>query len=193
MIWILLLLTVLFLALIPVTVTLELHHNEGTRLRLTLRLLCFHYTAAYRLQNTGRGHRFIREKEPSPVPSDASGRLRPIRQALRSSPGTRRFLLAHMHLLCLDGWIALHTGDAARSALLSGAVQGVLACMRPRAPIRLQVWPAFYRPRSSAYVRCIFRFRPGTLFLTAGMLLPGIFRALHPTESEVSAYGTSHR
>ena len=192
MIWILMLILILILALLPVTMRITLHYDEDVRLILKLQALGFHVTREHFLSATDQGYRLVRA-DGRTSPTRRTAFRSHLRTALHGSKQARRFLHAHLHLMQLDGLILVRTADAGLSALLSGALQGILSCLCGRAPVCLQVWPAFFRPRSTAHVRCIIRFCPGTLILTAGLLLPGLLRELHPTESEVSAYGTSHR
>ena len=101
---------------------------------------------------------------------------------------TRRFLLRHMRLEMLDVLLLLRTEDAARTALLSGAAQGLLQCI-PAAHqknVCIRVLPDFFRAHTTVQARCIIRIRLGILLLTAGMLLAAYLRQQHLTESEAT-------
>ncbi len=199
MFWLLVGLMLLYTAFLEAAVEADVRHFDSTRVQIQLRLLRWHRTWRLQLASTPQGHRLILDDERQVRPLDGAqlrqSRGLAVAGTLRRADKARGFLLKHLHLDRLDALVLLRTEDAARSALLSGTVQSILRCIPAlhRHHVRLCVLPEFFRAHSTVNVRCIIRFRLGTIILTAGMLLLAWFREQHLTESEETAYGTSHR
>ena len=172
------LIAALVLLLLPLHIRWDVLHRERTHAVIRLRFAGLH--KAWRL---------------SSLPDAASfshGRSRKLLQLFRSAKRTRRRLMRWIHLEQLDACILLCTGNAARSALLSGAAQS-LACI-PAAlhrHIRIQVLPAFFQEQTELHARCIICCRAGILLLTALMLLAEGLLRQHQQKAR-RQYGTSH-
>ena len=93
----------------------------------------------------------------------------------------RRYLLSHTQLVKLDAILLLRTDDAAHTALLTGALQPL--SQLPRRNVRIHVFPDFFRPHSTLQLRCIIRWKLGTLLLTSILLLAAYIRQRN-SESE---------
>lgn len=199
MLWILLGILLIFVSLTEATVTFYVWHDASTRLQLCLKAANLQKAWHFRLFRTAHGHRLLRTDkdyihplQPTQLPQEKDSLLP---QALLHENEVRRFLLSHLHLDRLEGLLLLRTGDAAHSAILSGTLQSLLSCIPATrmGRIALRVLPEFFREHSTIRLRCIIRFRLGTIILTAGMLLFRYLKRRHPTESEALNYGTSHR
>ena len=192
MFWLLTALLTLLAALLEARIQVDLQHFDITRARIRLDIAHLHKTWRLMLVRTERGHRAILADELGTRPLD-SGDLRQsqsrhLLDALIRADKARRFLLHHTHLERLDALALLCTQDAARSALLCGMVQGALACIPAarRRCVHIRVLPEFFRTHSTVNARCIIRFRLGTIFLTATMLLAAYLRQQRLTESEAA-------
>ena len=179
MIWLLILFAVGFL-LTPLTVQVDIHHSTGTEGRVRLDYLCLH-----------KGWRWDSQQ----APPQHQHRQKQLLQELRHVDiQVWRFLLRHIQLQQLDMLVLLRTGDAAHSALLSGTLRNIAGCIPAlhRRAIRIQILPEFFREHATVKLRCIIRLKPGTLILTAGLLLLSTLQAQRLNESEAMQYGTSH-
>ena len=92
----------------------------------------------------------------------------------RSADKVRHFLRTHTHLQKLDVLLLLHTNDAAHTALLTGIIRPLVQL--PRRNTRICIQPDFFRPYSTVQIRCIIRWKLGTLLLTSMMLLVAYIR-----------------
>lgn len=199
MLWLLLAILTIYALLLEARIRVDVLHNGATQAKVELRISKVRRIWNIQLIRTEQGHRLQFSDERHSSPMDAAqfrhSRGHSLAQAFFRADKARRFLLSHIHLEALDALLFLRTEDAARSALICGAAQGMLACIpsRYRKNMRIQVLPEFFRSHSSVRARCIIRFRLGTIILTAGMLLAAYIREQHLTESEETAYGTSHR
>lgn len=179
MIWLIIILTAMVL-LAPVTIQVDLSRGAWTQGRVILTCWRLHKTWRWDSRRPAQKHR---EKQKQ------------VLQGLRHvDVQVWRFLFRRIRLQKLDMLILLRTGDAARSALLSGTLRSVAACIPAvhRRNIRMQILPEFFREHSTLQLRCIIRLKPGTLILTAGLLLLRSLRAQRLNESEAMQYGTSH-
>lgn len=180
MFWLLAALLAVYACFLPMTIQADVHHHDQTQARII---------AQYTL--------LAKEWRISGLPGAAAqfrqSRSRLLLDALIRADKARKFLLHHIHLDRLDALILLHTGDAARSSLLSGGLQGALTCIpaAQRKAVRIRVLPEFFRAHSTVQARCIIRIRLGTLILTAMMLLAAYFRQRRVQKAR-HAYGTSH-
>lgn len=195
MIW---LLTALMLGvmLLDVRAEGELHHAADTQVQLCVRVGPLHRRRTYRLTRTADGHRLTIADAYGTRVIRPGGRHAPghgLTAVLRHAGGARRFFVRHLHLDALEGLLLLRVDNAAHAALLCAAVSGGLCCIPPGRRRGLRVLPEFFRPHSTVHVRCIIRVKMGILILTAGLLLLTWIGMHRPTESEESAYGTSHR
>ena len=199
MLWLFVMLMLLYAAFLEGSVQAELRCFDAAELQLRFTVGGIHKTWRYRLNRTEQGHHLTRTGSHGTKSIDPSqfrqSRSSIIADTLRRADKARHFLLSHIHLERLDGFVLLRTEDAAASALLSGTMQGVLGCIPAarRGNVRIRVLPEFFRAHSTVNARCIIRFRLGTTILTAGMLLAAWFRQQRLTESEAMEYGTSHR
>lgn len=190
MIWLLISLLCIYALLLELSVQAELYHADSTQLRITLLWAMIRKTRRFVLLRTPRGHRLFTADESTLHPIQPGSQTRIMGQkmlhALRRADKARRFLLRHTHLDKLDALLLLHTGDAARSALLTGMLQGALSCIPAarRGNIRFRTLPEFFRSHTTFNAKCIIRLRLGTILLTAIMLLGAYLRGQHLTESE---------
>lgn len=197
MIWLLTALVLLGAMLLDVRAEGEIRHAADTQARLCIRVGPVHRRWTYRLTRTADGHRLIvsdaygtRTVRPGGRhPQRRSGGTAVLRHARKAG----RFLVRHLHVDALDGLLLLRMDDAAHAALLCAAVNGGLCCLPPECRRGLRVLPEFFRTHSTVHVRCIIRVKLGILILTTGLVLLTWLRLHHPTESEESANGTSHR
>lgn len=174
----------------------ELHHAADTQARLCVRVGPLHRRWTYRLTRTADGHRLTVADAYGTRTVHPGGRHAPghgLTAVLRRAGGARRFFVRHLHVDALEGLLLLRLDNAAHAALLCAAVAGGLCCIPPGCRRGLRVLPEFFRPHSTVHVRCIIRVKMGILILTAGRLLLTRIGMHRPTESEESAYGTSHR
>lgn len=115
-----------------------------------------------------------RTGEPHPVEPESlrGGPFDRLMQSFFACPDARHYLLRHIRPERLCGVLRLHTGDAARTALLTGFLRSlmqlipVLWHMEPD----IRIVPDFLHARSELQARCIFRFRPGTIIITLALL-----------------------
>ncbi len=190
-------LLLVYACFLELTLQSDLHHFDGTQLRLVLRVCGVHKAWHFSLLDTPTGHRLVLRDDHGMHPVDAAS-IRNSRGpllwgALRRADKARQYLLRHTYLDKLDGLVLLRTGDAARSALLSGSMQGLLRCISAthRRQVRLRVLPEFFREHSTVQARCIIRLRLGTILLTGLMLLVAAKREQRQMKARQS-YGTSH-
>lgn len=178
MLWVLLLLSFGALLLLPIRVTVDMHH--GARRLLRLHVKAAGLTRQWVLEavrQAGGGTRLIRHKDGTahPLPTDDS-RARAVDSLMRTfrhSKAVRRFLRRHIHPERLDAQVLLHTGSAAATALLTGAVRTAAALLqgRWREVARMRILPDFLHERTTVQARCIFSLRLGTLLITSVLLL----------------------
>lgn len=119
---------------------------------------------------------YPREKKRKPASSakHASGKRRrsAMLAVLRKNTGLRRFLFRSIHPELLRIRALIATEDAARTALLSGAVTGVLALLPLlwREHTEVRVMPDFFSARTRAQGQCIIHARLGMLLTGAAWL-----------------------
>ena len=157
--------------MLPVTFRIGIRHTGRTEVRITMKYAFITKVWQSGKHKTGSKH------------SKGSGGLLGI---LRHAAGTRRFIRRHIHLDTLDVLVLLHTGDAARTAVLSGSLQSLanIPALRRR-NIRIYVYPDFFRGYHTLQIRCILRVRLGILILTILML-----SASRLQQKVRTAYGT---
>lgn len=174
--WILLLLMALIL-LIPVQIRTDGLRAERRVMRVTVSAAGWKRTWQIEshpgpdgrtVEITGEGGT-TRRMQPDPRHGQ---RLMRFAQALRHAPMARRFLTAHVHPLQLDAQWLFHASSAASTALATGGLRMALSLLPRRwlRVARIRILPDFLRDHSTLQWRCIFRLRPGTLLLTAGLL-----------------------
>lgn len=180
MYWLLAILLLTYACFLPMTLQADVHHHGQTQARIIIKYTLL--TKEWRISGL-----------PGATAQFHQSRSRLLLNALRRADRARGFLLHHTHLDRLDALILLHTGDAARSALLSGGLQGALTCIPAtrRKAVRIRVLPEFFRAHSTLQARCIIRIRLGTLILTVMMLLAAYIRQRRMQKAR-HAYGTSH-
>jgi len=172
----LMLLTALLLGyacFLPITLQADVHHHASTQTRIIIHVAGL--TKTWHFSGLTGAATQLRQS-----------RTRLLLEMFRRADKARAFLLRRLHLEQLDALLLLCTGNAARSALLTGAIQGTLAFIPHlrRRNVRIRVLPDFFRERSTVSARCIIRLRVGTIILTAMMLLIAHFRGQRLTESE---------
>ena len=168
MFWLLLALLTGSACCLPLTLRADIHHHGQTQAHIQLRLAWLHKT--WRI--TGL---------PGAAAQLQTNRSRRMLALFRRADKARRFLLAHTALERLDALILLRTADAARTALLTGIIRPFVQLSGKRR--RICVQPDFFRPHSTLQLRCIIRWKLGTLLLTSMMLLAAYIRQ-RITESE---------
>ena len=157
--------------MIPFSIQIDVAHSGDTKGRVILRCWKLRKTWQW-MKNTDASQQDRRKKL--------------LRVLLHGDHRAWRYLLGHSRLLRMDVQAFLHTGDAARSALLSGALRSLLTCIPPlhRKEVHLQILPEFFREHSTVNLRCIIRLKLGTLLVTAGMLGLMFLQAQQLKESE---------
>ncbi len=179
-----------YIVLLEIRIQADIQHEDGTQARVILRLAGIHKTWRLMLTRTSQGRQVMLAKNDGAHPLSGKGfregRGRFLLSVFRRADQTRHFLLHHIHLDRLDALALLRTEDAARSALLSGTLQSIAACLPAsrRRSVRIRVLPEFFRAHSTVKARCIIHLRVGTIFLTAMMLLIAALRTQRLTESE---------
>lgn len=179
-----------YAAFLEVQFQADLRHADTTQGRIVIRIAGFHKTWRLILLRTPQGHRLLLADSNGVQPLNpdrlAQGRSRLMLALFRRADRARKFLLRRIQLDRLDALVLLRTADAARSAVLSGTLQGILACIPAthRKGLRIRMLPEFFRAHSTVNARCIIRIRLGTIILTAMMLLMAYFREQRLAESE---------
>lgn len=179
-----------YIVLLEIRIQADIQHEDGTQARVILRLAGIHKTWRLMLTRTSQGRQVMLAKNDGAHPLSGKGfregRGRFLLSVFRRADQTRHFLLHHIHLDRLDALALLRTEDAARSALLSGTLQSIAACLPAsrRRSMRIRVLPEFFRAHSTVKARCIIHLRVGTIILTAMMLLIAALRTQRLTESE---------
>ena len=178
MLWLLLFWMATAALLVPVRLTADVHHGARKLLRLTVAVAGLRRQWLLEVSEPLQGRQLTVCGREGPartmdMSQMGSGPWQQAMQLLRRNKPARRFLMRHIHLHRLDAQLLLHTASAASTALLTGAVQTLAACMQPgwRSVTRLRVLPDFLRERSTLQAKCIFSLRPGTLLITACLLL----------------------
>lgn len=185
-------LAIFLLLITPVTLRVDLRHEEATNALLAVRFWGLGPDLRYRLKMTDEGHRVFRvDRKGAERPlratntSSATPTLTILRAVMRGAHARQRFLRG-VTLLRLDVALNVSLGDAARTALTAGAIQSLwraLPChWRRRA--RLQVRPDFLNGRGSVQARCMVFFRLGTMIFAAALLLLSVLaqHAAHPVQ-----------
>ena len=175
---------ILALLLLPVRITLDFHHSQRTLLRLHAAYLPLEKEWRMELLHTPGGRQLIIAGKGEPphqaaIADMSGGPLDRVVQRLKGDPRARRFLLRHIHVDRLDAQLLLHLQSAANTALITGAVRSVASLLpqKWREHARLSIRPDFLRDKTTLNARCILHIRPGTLFLTAGLLLASAIAA----------------
>ena len=180
MLMLLLVLLLTYICFLPVTLQADVHHHAATQAQIKARLMGIEKT--WLIRGLSGAATQLRQR-----------RSRMLLELLLRTDKARGFLLQHIRLDRLDALVLLRTEDAARSALLTGALRSVLICIPAvrRGRVRIQVLPEFFRAHSTVNARCIIRIRLGTIILTAMMLLIAHIREQRQQKAR-HAYGTSH-
>ncbi len=148
MLWAVLGMMLILLLWTPFTLQIDAAFGGQTQVRYTVRFLFFRHTR----QRTPSGS--SAPKKPS--------RWRKALPLLQNRQ-LRRLIIRHVHLRTLDALILLHTGDAAATALLSGAMDAIGRIPAWRQTARIRTLPDFFRGYTSAQARCIIQAKLGTL------------------------------
>ena len=158
-------LIVLYILLIaPVTVRLDVRLVHGAEAVVSPRV----WGLGPELRLKFQDHQLVRldrHGRPRPIKLKASGGPRPPLPAIRRAVGS-------LTLLQLDIALSVNLGDAARTALASGALGSVWRALpQPwRRRARLQVRPDFLGGQGGVQARCMVFARLGTLLCAALML-----------------------
>ena len=168
MFWLLIALFIGYAMHLPVTLKTDIYHHAQTEIRNTLVIAGLHKT-------------WISTGFQGAAGQLRSSRTRMLHTLFRRTERARLFLRRHTALQKLDMIVLLHTTDAARTALLTGMIRPLVQL--PRKNIRICIQPDFYRTSSTVQIRCIIRWKLGTLLLTSMMLL-GAYIRQRTTESE---------
>lgn len=175
---------------LEVRIQADFQHGDGTQARFIVSIAGIRKTWRMLLTRTSRGRQMMLAQEDGVRPL-SSAELRTDRGRLlwglfRRADRARHFLLHHVCLEQLHVLAQLRTGDAAGSALLSGTLQSIAACIPAlrRRNVSIRVLPEFFRAHATVKARCIIRLRLGTIILTAMMLLIAYLRQQRLTESE---------
>ncbi|MDD6050248.1 MAG: hypothetical protein PUC00_03095 [Clostridiales bacterium] len=188
MLWLWLLLMMGYTLLLDIRIQADLRHGDGTHARLRLYLGAIHRT--WHLTRPARSAQILLAREdgaqvlsPGGIPVQRGWM---VLKALHRADRARRFLLHHIHLERLDAQLTIHTSDADRTALVTGALRGVVAQLPSRwhKRVRIRVLPEFLQTFSTVQARCIIRLRLGTILLTAMLLLLAYLLERRQTESE---------
>ena len=161
MFWLLLVLLAGYALQLPVTLETDAYHHQHTRTRHRLSISGLHKTWT----TDGLSGTAAQIKSP---------RSQMMLTIFRNADNMRHFLRAHTHLQKLDVLLLLHTNDAAHTALLTGIIRPLIQL--PQQNVRICVQPDFFRPHSTLQIRCIIRWKLGTLLLTSMMLLGAYIR-----------------
>ena len=161
MFWLLLALLAGYALQLPVTLETDAYHHQHTRTR-------------HRLSISGLHKTWTTDGFSGAVAQIKSPRSRMMFTIFRSADKVRHFLRTHTHLQKLDVLLLLHTNDAAHTALLTGIIRPLVQL--PRRNTRICIQPDFFRPYSTVQIRCIIRWKLGTLLLTSMMLLAAYIR-----------------
>ncbi|MBQ3157397.1 MAG: hypothetical protein IJB81_10850 [Clostridia bacterium] len=173
------------LLLLPMKIQTDAAVSSGFQGRATLHYAGLHKTLHLFSRD---GQLFLGDKHRArPLKTDRfSGKRKQLFCFLcRNLPLLRYNLQRRVRVHRLDALLLLRTQDAARSALLSGTLQGALSGLPEvqQGRMHIRIMPEFFRPRSSCRIRCIISVRPGTLLLTAIRLLFAYLQQ-QPGESE---------
>lgn len=161
MFWLLLALLAGYALQLPVTLETDAYHHQHTRTR-------------HRLSISGLHKTWTTDGFSGAAAQIKSPRSRMMLTIFRNADKVRHFLRAHTHLDQLDLLILLHTNDAAHTALLTGIIRPL--AQLPQQNVRICVQPDFFHPCSTLQIRCIIRWKLGTLLLTSMMLLVAYIR-----------------
>lgn len=195
----LLAIAVLYCALLlPVRLCIVPEIAHGARLRIRMR---YAFISAY------REFRLITDNgKLQLVSADASGQPHPINTPLSPSVlqqhiitpllkdgRIRRFLLRHIHMERLTFAVTVHAANAAHTALITSSLRAAVSALPFRWRSGIQFNADFDATCTSLHGECILSFRPGTLFITAGMLLLSLIRQQLLSKRKVNEYGSSYR
>ena len=169
----------LYLALItPVTVRIDIRWAERLDAVLAPRLWGLGPNLRFRLERTDHGHRLFRvdkagEARPLKPPATSARPGMTLLRAVIRGDRARELLLRGISLQQLDIALNVSLDNAARTALVSGAVQSLWRALPPawRRSARLRVRPDFLSGQGGAQARCMVFFHLGTLLITAALLL----------------------
>lgn len=172
------LLMVLILLFCPVRFTAEAEVCAGASFRITVTYLFLRkelrYTAGadsgkLTLQNehTGKSKQLF-------AAGFSSGSWKRLMRAFMRGRAARHFLLRHVRLHALRSHLLLRTGDAARTAVITGMLRSGLQLLpkNRNGQVHLVITPDFFREHSHLAFRCILSIRAGHIILTLLMLLP---------------------
>ncbi len=178
MFWLMTALLLTAMLMLPLRLQADIHRGQRRLMRLQFTLAGLRRQWLIESQSTPAGRQVTLTGSPGHTrqirPSGQQRQtLRSLRRTLQSHPALRRFLLDHLHPEQLDAQLLLHTGSAASTALLTGALQTLVRAVPSRwvRMARVRILPDFLREYSTFQARCIFTVRLGILLITAGLLL----------------------
>lgn len=179
-----LLLMILYVLLIaPVSATVEVSWQAGAELAVWGRVWGLPVDRHVRLTRGATGLTMEPDEDRS-IAQRLRCSLADIGTVLRSNRA-RRYLLRHVQLLELDVLVRLSAGDAAHTAVLTGALQQLAGIVqrRLRSRARLVISPDFFTEQTRADMRCILFTRLGNLLIVAAAVY--LARRLEQAEHNV--------
>lgn len=174
-------LIVFLIFIAPVRIAADIHFDRQTDADVTLRVWGMGHTFRLRTvrDRTGRHIILLPQKPLSPprkAPDQQVQRGLILLGAFLRSDHARRFLAHHIHLEKLHASVQLAMSDAAKTAALTGLLNGAAAMIpcQYRDRVRIRIMPDFFHDHITAGSRCILFFHLGTLLITAAMLLAAL-------------------
>lgn len=168
----------LVFALLPLQIRLDLLRGRERLLTVALTYCGFTGRWTIRAHATPRGHVFILTGQDGRIrrftaPQQRRQQARSLARRLWQCRTARRYLLRRLHPRQLDAQLQLHSPSPASTALAACSLQTLLRALPPRwlRIARIRILPDFISGHSTLQARCIFRILPGTLIVTAGLLL----------------------
>lgn len=157
MIWLMLIILVAVGSMTQLTIQADIRHDDGTQGRVRVQWWKLHKAWTWN------------SRQPRKLPQQ---RMQLLQRLLSGDKRALLHLLKHCRLEALYMLVLLHTKDAAKSALLSGTLGGMIDCVPAlhKGAVHIRVLPEFFREHSTINFRCIIRVKAGILILTAGML-----------------------
>lgn len=172
------LLAVYLIIITPVRIAADIHFDRQTDADVTLRLWGVGHTFRIRTvrDRTGRHIILLPQKPLSPprkAPDQQVQRGMILLGAFLRSNHARRYLARHIHVEKLHASVQLALSDAAKTASITGLLNGLVSLIpcRYRDRVRIRIMPDFFHDHVTAGSRCILFFHLGTLLITVAMML----------------------
>ena len=172
------LLAVYLIIITPVRIAADIRFDRQTDADVTLRVWGVGHTFRIRTvrDRTGRHIILLPQKPLSPprkAPDQQVQRGMILLGAFLRSNHARRYLARHIHVEKLHASVHLALSDAAKTASITGLLNGLVSLIpcRYRDRVRIRVMPDFFHDHITAGSRCILFSHLGTLLITAAMML----------------------